>query len=152
MNVKANSVKFLDGVKLEVTYIDGKVILFDMSSMYKKYPQLKALENRELFESGHLDVGGYGIVWNNELDFDAQSIYESGKLVNVVPTNINEQLGYQIAKAREVRNMTQSELAKLSGVDQADISKLERGQGNPSAQKIEKILHGLNASIKITIT
>ena len=152
MFVKANSVKFLDGVKLEVTYIDGKVILFDMSSMYKKYPQLKALEDRELFESGHLDIGGYGIVWNNELDFDAQSIYESGKLVNVVPTNINEQLGYQIAKAREVRNMTQSELAKLSGVDQADISKLERGQGNPSAQKIEKILHGLNASIKITIT
>lgn len=86
MFVKAINIKFLEGVNVEVTYIDGKVIRYDMSTMYEKYPQLAELENRSLFESGHLDPGGYGIIWNDDLDFDAMSIYENGEVVGKVET------------------------------------------------------------------
>lgn len=151
MFIKALNVKFLDGVIVEVTYIDGSVIRYNMANMFDKYPQLKQLENRKLFESGHLDPGGYGIIWNDELDFDAMSIYESGKKVGKVETTLNQQLGYEITKAREKAGLTQVELAKLSGIDQGDISKLERGQGNPSINKINKLLNSLNTFMEIKV-
>ena len=75
MFISATNLQFLDNVTVEVTFQDGKVFQYDMSQMFNKYPQLKALENRSLFLSGHLDPGGYGIVWNDELDFDAMHNY-----------------------------------------------------------------------------
>ena len=150
MFVRAKSVKFLDDVKVELTFIDGSVVLFDLSKMFSKYPQLKALEDRKLFESGHLDTGGYGIIWNDELDFSAQSIYEDGKIVRKESVSLCESLGFQIMVKRERLGMTQMELAHFTGIDQADISRLERGLGNPSLGKIEKILNCLDAQLKVT--
>ena len=151
MLVEAIGVKFLKGVTLEVSFIDGSVVRYDMAKMFDKYPQLKELENRSLFESGYLTSDGYAIIWNDELDFSTTSIYENGEKVGSVSTSINQQLGFHIAKAREKAGLTQVELAKLTGIDQGDISKLERGQGNPSLKKINKILKGLNADITISI-
>lgn len=152
MFVRATELKFLNDVKVEVTYIDGNVVEYDFSTIFAKYPQLKQLRNRKLFESGHLDPGGYGIIWNDQLDFDVQSIYECGKKVRTVKTTLAQQLGYKLLVARENAGITQQELAKITGIDQADISKLERGYGNPSVQKIEKLLMGLNKEIKISIS
>ncbi len=82
MHYIATEVRFLEDVTIEVTFQDGKVVKYDMSSMFSKYPQLIELKkNRKLFESGHLDPGGYSVVWNDELDFDATSIYENGMIV-----------------------------------------------------------------------
>lgn len=151
MFIKAINVRFLEGANIEVTYIDGKIIRYDMSTMYEKYPQLAQLENRSLFESGHLDPGGYGIIWNDDLDFDAMSIYEDGEVVGKVETTLNQQLGYEIMKAREKAGLTQVELSKLSGIDQGDISKLERGQANPSVNKISKLLSSMGAFMEVKV-
>ena len=51
---KAIDLKFLDGTALAVTFQDGKVKRYDMRCLFSKYPQLKALEDRELFLSGKL--------------------------------------------------------------------------------------------------
>lgn len=76
----ATHIEFLEDVTVEVHFQDGKIIRYDMSKMFSQYPQLKTLkENRKLFESGHLDPGGYGIIWNDDLDFDVTSIYEDGE-------------------------------------------------------------------------
>lgn len=149
--VKAIEVRFLEGVTIEVTFINGNVYRYDMSNLFDKYPQLRKLEDRKLFESGYVDQGGYGIIWNDELDIDSFTIVDDGEFVKKVETSINFQLGYQITKAREKANLTQNELSKITGIDQADISKLERGQGNPSFKKITKILNGLHAVMEIKI-
>lgn len=82
MHYIATEVRFLEDVTIEVSFQDGKVVRYNMSSMFSKYPQLIELKkNRKLFESGHLNPGGYGVVWNDELDFDATSIYENGMIV-----------------------------------------------------------------------
>jgi len=151
MFISATNLKLLDNVTVEVTFQDGKVFQYDMSQMFNKYPQLKTLENRTLFLSGHLDPGGYGIIWNDELDFDAMSIRESGTLVKELAPTINQIVGLLIAKAREEKGITQSQLAKLSHIDQADISKLEKGVGNPTLSKISKLLDALNCDIDIKI-
>ena len=152
MFIRATKVKFLDGVKAEFTYIDGSVVEYDFSVMYKKYPQLKALENRKLFESGKLDQLGHGIIWNDELDFDTTGIYYCGKKVRIVDVPIKEKLGFEIMLARENAGLTQAQLSKLCGVNQADISRLESGFGNPSLDKIEKIAKALKKKIDIKIS
>ena len=119
MFVRATKVKFLKDVTLEMTFQDGKVVRYNMSTMFSKYPQLKELKNnRSLFENGHLDPGGYGVIWNDDLDFDAMSIYECGEVVGQEETSINQQIGLLLAKTREESNVTQVELSKKSHIDQ----------------------------------
>ncbi len=43
------------------------------------FAQLK--DNYTLFETVKVDVGGYGIVWNDELDISCDELYANGKLV-----------------------------------------------------------------------
>jgi transcriptional regulator with XRE-family HTH domain len=51
--------------------------------------------------------------------------------------------------AREQQNLTQKELARRSGVQQSDISKIENGTRNPSIKLLRKIAHGLNMKLEI---
>ena len=74
---KATDLHFRDGTKLELTFRDGEVKLYDMASLFWKYPQLEALKDRKLFLSGKL-LGSYGIIWNDDLDIEAETIYEDG--------------------------------------------------------------------------
>ena len=45
--------------------------------------------------------------------------------------------------ARIEQNLTQKELAKRTGIDQADISKLENGTRNPSLKLLKRLAHGM---------
>ena len=152
MHITATKVKFLEDVKLELTYLDGTIIRYDMSVMFSKYPQLRELrKNRELFTSGHLDPGGYGIIWNEELDFDTTSIYEDGEIVGQDDLTINQQIGVLLLRTRLEMNVTQAELSKMSHIDQGDISKIERGVGNPTIAKINKLFKALGKSVSFTL-
>lgn len=148
----ATKLRFLEDVKLELTYLDGKVIQFDISEAFSKYPQLKELRrNRKLFESGHLDLNGTGIEWNDDLDFSTSSIYECGNVVGEVETPLNYKIGFLLSKYRESKDITQKELSKLSNIDQGDISRIERGVGNPTLKKIDSLFHALGVSLDISI-
>ena len=152
MHITATKVRFLDDVKLELTYQDGAIVRYDMSVLFSKYPQLEELRrNRELFTHGRLDPGGYGVIWNDDLDIDATGIYEEGEVVGHEETTINQQIGTLLLKTREEMNITQTELSKMSHIDQGDISKIERGAGNPTIAKINKLFKALGRSISLTL-
>ena len=152
MFMNATKVRFLEDVTLELTFQDGKVIRYNMARLFSKYPQLEELRrNRKLFLSGHLDVGGYGVIWNDELDIDATSVYECGEVVGHEDTTINQKIGVLLATTREGQGLTQVELSKLSHVDQGDISKIEKGLGNPTIAKINKLFKALGKSISFTL-
>lgn len=51
--------------------------------------------------------------------------------------------------ARIASNLTQKQLAELSGVNQSDISKIENGTRNPSIRLLQKLAAGMNMSIKL---
>jgi transcriptional regulator with XRE-family HTH domain len=50
---------------------------------------------------------------------------------------------------RTKQNLTQKELAERTGVNQADISKLENGTRNPSLKMLKKLADGLGMNLKI---
>lgn len=152
MTMYAKKVRFLEDVIVEITFNDGKIIRYDMSKMFSKYPQLEELRrNRTLFENGHLDPGGFGIIWNDELDFDATGIYECGQVVGQEEISINQKIGILLAKTREERGLTQTELSKLSHIDQGDISRIEEGKGNPTIGKINKLFSALGKTISVSL-
>ncbi|MCQ2792318.1 MAG: DUF2442 domain-containing protein, partial [Bacilli bacterium] len=72
---------FLEGTKLSVLFSDGVNKIYDVMSLSKKFPQIKALNNRKLFLSGYL-LGTTGIYWNDDLDLDVESVYEFGETGN----------------------------------------------------------------------
>ncbi|MGL5713910.1 helix-turn-helix transcriptional regulator [uncultured Cetobacterium sp.] len=55
-----------------------------------------------------------------------------------------------IIKARNEKGLTQSELAKTIGTDQARISKLEKGTLNPSLDFLKRIADGLGQELHIS--
>ena len=54
-----------------------------------------------------------------------------------------------VLDARNSQNLSQKELAKLSGLNQSDISKLENGTRNPTIKLLQKLADGLNMNLKI---
>lgn len=51
--------------------------------------------------------------------------------------------------ARISKNMTQKELAERTGINQADISKIENGTRNPSLKLLQRIAEGMDMMLKI---
>ena len=54
-----------------------------------------------------------------------------------------------IVEARTSQNLTQKELAELTGINQADISKLENGTRNPSVNMLKRLADGMGMVLKI---
>lgn len=54
-----------------------------------------------------------------------------------------------IVKARKEQQITQAELAARTGINQGDISRLERGTRNPSLNTLKKLASDLGMQLKI---
>ena len=54
-----------------------------------------------------------------------------------------------IVEARTSQNITQKELAERTGINQADISKLENGTRNPSINLLKRLADGMGMALKI---
>ena len=50
---------------------------------------------------------------------------------------------------RNEQNLTQKELAERTGINQADISKLENGTRNPSLKLLKRLAGGMGMALKI---
>ncbi len=142
--------KFLDGTAMAVTFQDGAVKKYDMRALFPKYPQLKALEDRALFLSGTL-MGAYGIYWNDDLDIEAETIYEDGETICTKSISIQHASAHAVASARALSGISQKKLASLTGIDQSDLSKIERGVANPSVATLERIANALGGRLSISI-
>lgn len=147
---KAINIEFKKGTTLELTFVDGDIKSYDVSALFTKYPQLKALKDRKLFLSGKL-MGAYGIYWNNELDVDVETIYEDGVTIGKSKLPINVCVGNALSLARARAGISQSELATQTGINQSDISKLERGIGNPSIGTLKRLADALKMELIIQI-
>jgi ribosome-binding protein aMBF1 (putative translation factor) len=55
----------------------------------------------------------------------------------------------QIIELRERHGLTQAELAERCGIDQADISRIERGSTSPTARTLQRIADALDADLRL---
>ena len=54
-----------------------------------------------------------------------------------------------IVDARMANNLTQKQLAERTGINQADISKLENGTRNPTINLLKRLAEGMDMILKI---
>ena len=148
---KAIKLVLKEGTTFDLYFNDCSVKRYDILMLADKFPQLYALEDRNLFLKGHL-LGWSGVVWNDELDIDCDTVYDEGiDVTEEYDDVILVALGYNIKQLRIEKNLTQEELAELIGMDQADLSKLEKGLANPSIKTLKRIAEGLHNKISISI-
>ena len=52
-------------------------------------------------------------------------------------------------KARKEKGLTQKQLSELTGISQADISRIENGTRNPSLEMIKRLATGMGMRLKL---
>ena len=57
--------------------------------------------------------------------------------------------GGLIRAARKEKGLTQQQLAEITGIQQADISRLENGTGNPSLRTLKRLAAGMGMQLKL---
>ena len=55
----------------------------------------------------------------------------------------------QVVELREKHGLTQAQLAELSGIDQGDISRIERGATSPTARTLQRVADALGADLRL---
>jgi len=58
-------------------------------------------------------------------------------------------IAVQVIALRERHGLTQQQLAERCGVDQGDISRIERGSTSPTARTLQRIADALDADVRL---
>ncbi|MBR6241478.1 MAG: DUF2442 domain-containing protein [Lentisphaeria bacterium] len=76
---KLNKIKALPGCMLWAEFKDGREVVYSVSRLVEVNPVFGDLvRNPELFAQVRIDPGGYGISWNDELDLEAEELWNCG--------------------------------------------------------------------------
>ena len=68
-----------DNMIIEVDF-DNKVRKeYDIKTILNKWIIFKELEDEELFKKVKVDVGGYGVSWNENIDLSCEELWKNGK-------------------------------------------------------------------------
>ena len=149
MTHKIQAIKTLDNFVLLATFNNGVEKQYDMKQLYNAFPQFRGMDNR-LFQQVRVDVGGYGISWNDDLDLDAEELWDNGiGTGKQIAVDVLSLLAANLSETRECVGITQKQLAEKTGIYQADISKIERGIGNPSISTLKRLADGMGVSLNI---
>lgn len=151
MTHKIKSVRPLENSIILAVFQNGIEKTYDMRNLYPMFPQFEIFEkDKALFNQVQIDIGGYGIFWNDDLDLDAEDIWEDGiETGNKYEIDVVAALAENLVKARDIVGMTQKQLAESTGIYQADISKIERGLANPSLSTLKRLAEGMGLKLKI---
>lgn len=59
------------------------------------------------------------------------------------------QIMHASLEGRQNCNLTQEQLAQVTGIDQANISRLENGTANPSLRTLKRLAEGMGMELKL---
>lgn len=59
------------------------------------------------------------------------------------------QIMYAMLEGREKKHLTQAELAQATGINQANISRLENGTANPSLRTLKRLAAGMGMELRL---
>lgn len=151
MSHRVLTVEPKNGVVLAVTFRNGVIKNYDVRQLYPVFPQFRKLQSHpELFLGVKVDAGGYGISWDDELDLEAEELWENGRDTGMVARlSVYMRLGEKLQEARSSKGMTQKQLSAKTGINQGDISKIENGTANPSVMTLMRLAEGMDLELDI---
>lgn len=82
---KIKEIKPLEEYRLLAVFDNGEIKTYDVKPLFEKWEAFQALRTIPyLFDQVHIDAGGYGISWNDEVDLSCDEIYYNGVAVSGV--------------------------------------------------------------------
>ncbi len=149
-SIKARKVYPLEGMVIGVLFADGTFKKYDLEPLCEKWPVFKGLYHKDLFKSVHIEAGGAGIVWNDEIDIAAEEIYFDGVPWPEAP-HIDApvaELVAQFKKLRKAAKLTQQDIAEKTGMLQANIARIENGWRTPNIETLLQLGQALGYTLK----
>lgn len=120
---KINSVAAMPNYRICVRFWDGTTKVYDVEPLFEKWPVFQTI--KEEFEEATVDAGGYGVIWNDDVDLSCDEIWENGIVVH---TKFDKLLSF--TDASELWGLNESTLRKavaygkfLNGVDVCKFGK-----------------------------
>ena len=72
----------LDDFRLRVQFLEGETKIYDVRPLFDEIPVFRTLrDNPALFSDIYVGKGGYGIIWNDEIDLSCDELWERGESV-----------------------------------------------------------------------
>lgn len=76
---KVKSVFPLDDYKLLVQFCVGVTKVYDVKPLFEWKDVFKTLKENNLFYDVVVDIGGYGVSWNDNVDLSCDELWENGQ-------------------------------------------------------------------------
>ncbi len=75
---KIKNVSALPDYKLSVQFSEGVTKIYDVKPLFEKISAFQSLKDCVDFSGVSVDVGGYGIIWDDELDLSCDELWDNG--------------------------------------------------------------------------
>ena len=85
---KVKSVMALNDYKLMIIFAEGITKVYDVKPLFNKFDIFNELKEDGLFYECIVDVGGYGISWDDDIDLSCDELFENGELVKTPFDNL----------------------------------------------------------------
>ena len=79
---KVKEVYPLPDMRLSVIFANGATKIYDVAPLLSRFDAFKVLQDPDVFGNVEVDVGGYGIVWNDDIDLSCDELWENGAPVS----------------------------------------------------------------------
>ena len=80
---KVKNVNALSDYKLSVQFCEGVTKIYDVVPLFEKYSFFLPLKDSpELFSAVIVDQGGYGIIWNDDIDISCDELWANGEEID----------------------------------------------------------------------
>lgn len=124
MSIKVLNAVPLEDLQLLIFFENGIIKKFNVKPLMKDYPEFEDLDNVDLFNLVHVEPGGYGISWNEDLDCSEGELWENGVEVPLSPADF-----LSFAKHSIVNTYEATELLNCSRQNIEDL--IKRGKLHP---------------------
>ena len=122
---KIKNVTALPDYKLSVQFSEGVTKIYNVKELIKNNLMFQNLQDEELFYRVKVDVGGYGIIWNDNIDISCDELFENGETIK---TPFDGLIAF--SDATEIWGLNESTLRKaivygklVNGVDACKFGK-----------------------------
>ena len=123
---KVKTVNVISDYRLSVRFAEGVTKIYDLKPLFEKWPVFRNLRNdKTLLYCVEVDKGGYGIIWNDDIDLSSDELFENGETVETPFDNL-----MAFTDATELWGLNESTLRKaisygklVTGIDACKYGK-----------------------------
>ena len=80
---------------------------------------------------------------------DARRVHDAAASEFAAEVAARRALGASVSRARKHAGLTQMQLAAMASIQQAEISRIERGHANPTVSTLARIAHATGSRIDL---